>query len=94
MNKGQNGRKQILKGRFRRPLNGNLEAAVGTMAKRGILRRAARLAVAKQFAQGVPAVWMEDGVIYKVYPDGRKVKLASAKRSAVKISQRRFYIQK
>lgn len=102
MNKGQksskqqpSGRKRILKSVLSQPMAcGNLESAVSALVKRGILGRAARLAVEKQFAQGVPAVWMEDDIIYKVYPNGRKEKLASTNRTATKLSQRRFYIQK
>jgi hypothetical protein len=102
MNKGRNsskqqpsGRKWILKRVLRQPVaDGDLESAVSALAKRGVLGRAARLAIEKQFAQGVPAVWMEDNIIYKVYPNGRKEKLASTNRTATKLSQRRFYIQK
>ena len=102
MNKVQNSQKQqtssnkgMLKRLLRKRIStGSPENVVSFLAKRGVLGRAARLAVEKQFAKGVPAIWMEQGIIYKVYPNGQKEKLASKEHPVTKFSQRRFYIQK
>lgn len=90
-----NGRKKIFGTVLRRPaVTDSVENAVSVLARRGWLRRAARLAVQKQFARGVPAVWMENGVIYRVYADGHKEVLATRQRHSVRLSQQRYYIQK
>lgn len=90
-----NGRKQIFRTASRRAiLTGNMESAVSILARRGLLRRAARLAVQKQFACGVPAVWMENEVVYKIHPDGRKEALATRQRHNIRLSRQRYYIQK
>lgn len=94
-NTSSTGRKEIFGTVLRRlPSTGNVESAVSNLARRGLLRRAARLAVQKQFARGVPAIWMENEVVYKVYPDGRKEVLASRPHTKVRLSQQRYYIQK
>ena len=93
----QTNRKLAVKRAFRKTLRSERsdpEAFISGMAIKGSLRRAAQLAIEKQLTHGVPAVWMEDGVIYKQYPDGRKEKIASHKKTSFKLSQQRFIIQK
>jgi hypothetical protein len=64
------------------------------LANKGLLKRAAQIAIQKQLANGVPAIWMTDGVVFKLHPDGRKETLATPQRRSAKLTQHRFYIRK
>ncbi len=70
-----------------------LESSVSSLAKRGLLKRAAKEAVEKQLANGVPAVWLEEDAIYKLHPDGRKERLAFHKQKSHKLTRKRFVIK-
>jgi phosphopantetheinyl transferase (holo-ACP synthase) len=71
-----------------------LESSISSLAKRGLLKKAAQKAVEKQLANGVPAVWLEEDTIYKLHPDGRKERLAFHKQKSNKLTRQRFFIKK
>lgn len=50
----------------------NIEAALPVLNRKGLLANAAGQAIEKQFADNLPAIYVENRAIYKVYSDGRK----------------------
>lgn len=66
---------------------------IAYLSKRGLIAEAAANAIKKQLNNGVPAVWMENGNIYKVYPDGRREKIGQHTGSFHKTNKDNYIIQ-
>lgn len=54
----------------------SLEESMVYLSKRGLIAEAATNAIKNQLNKGVPAIWMENGNIYRMYPDGTREKMA------------------
>jgi hypothetical protein len=63
------------------------------LSNRGLIAEAAAIAIKKQLKNGVPAVWMEKGNIYRIHPDGSREKIAKHSGSTHKMNKENFIIQ-
>ena len=61
-------------------LNGNdPELNIGRLAKQGAIATAARRAIAASFKKGLSVTVMENGVIYRLHPDGKRTVIKKQK---------------
>lgn len=68
--------------------NKSIEAAMSSLSKKGVLANAAGQAIKKQFAENLPAIYTENGAVYRVFPDGTKELIKKLRTRRVKADKK------
>lgn len=84
--------KKTFRGVARRRRIRSLEESIEYLSKSGLIAEAASNAIKKQLENGVPAVWMENGNIYRMHPDGRREKMAKHTGALHKMQKENYII--